>query len=101
MVNDLLRDRRNVPIPRDILDIIVRCMLRGVPGSFYQRDSDRAYLTDESFEAANAIYESVMRLLGNSDYQLPRDGFPASLHQNLLFKLRSLALPNQPAAGFA
>jgi serine/threonine protein kinase len=97
MVNDLLRDRRNVPIPRDILDIIVRCMLRGVPGSFYQRDTEKAYLSDQSFEAANAIYESVMRLLGNSDYQLPRDGFPASLQQNLLFKLRSLALPGETA----
>lgn len=93
MVNDLLRDRRGVPIPRDILEIIVRCMLRGVPGSFYLRDSKEAYLSDASFEAANAIYESVMRLLGNSEYQLPREGFPASLQQNLLFKLRSLALP--------
>ena len=68
-------------------------MLRGVPGSFYLRDSKEAYLSDASFEAANAIYESVMRLLGNSEYQLPREGFPASLQQNLLFKLRSLALP--------
>jgi len=95
LVRDLLTDRRGVPIPRDILDIIVRCMVRDVEGSFYQRDSNAGYLTDENYSAATRIQRRAAELLGREEFQWPRDQFPRSLQSNLLFKLRSLTPRDQ------
>lgn len=90
LVRELLTDRRGVPIPRDILEIIVRCMVRDAPDSYYRRDPVHGFLTAENYTAATRIFNDVRALLGREEYQLPREGFPRSLQANLLFKLRSL-----------
>jgi serine/threonine protein kinase len=91
LVSDLLKDKRGVNIPRDILKIIVGCMVRDVNGSYYQCDQDLGYTSDVNFDAATRIYDDVSRLMGAPQYRLPETGFPRSLEENLLFKLRSLS----------
>lgn len=91
LVRELLTDRRNVLIPRDILAIIVRCMVRDAPDSYYRRDPVHGFLTEENYLAATRISNDVRALLGREEYQLPKEGFPYSLRSNLLFKLRSLS----------
>lgn len=90
LVRELLTDRRGVPIPRDILSIIVRCMVRDAPDSYYRRDPIHGFLTQENYHAATRICDDVRALLGHPEYQWPKEGFPRSLQANLLFKLRSL-----------
>lgn len=90
LVRDLLTDRRGKPIPRDILAIIVRCMVRDVEGSFYRRDPNMGYLTKDNYLAATEIQRKTAELLRREEFQWPRDDFPRSLQSNLLFKLRSL-----------
>jgi serine/threonine protein kinase len=91
LVSDLLRDRRGVRIPHDILRIIVSCMIRDVEGSYYRRDSKHGFTSEFNYEAATRIYDDVSRLLGEPQYSLPKTGFPRELEEDLLFKLRSLA----------
>jgi serine/threonine protein kinase len=97
-VSDLLCDRRGVPIPRDILHVIVACMVRDMEGSYYKNDRDLGYTSDFNFDAATRIHSDVLNLLSTEEYQLPKakDGFPELLAEDLLFKLRSLALDNKP-----
>lgn len=96
LVRELLTDRRGVPIPRDILRIIVGCMVRDATDSYYQRDPQMGFLTQFNYSAATRISDDVRNLLAREEYQLPREGFPRSLQSNLLFKLRSLT-PRSPA----
>ncbi len=91
LVKRLLEDRRGEKIPRDILQIIVSCMIRDVEGSYYKRDVNLGFLTDSNFDATTRIHDEVQRLLSEPQYRLPDTGFPKSLEDNLLFKLRSLA----------
>jgi serine/threonine protein kinase len=91
LVSDLLQDKRGVNIPRDILKIIVGCMVRDVEGSYYRCDPQKGHTSDASFDAATRIYDDVSQLMGEPQYRLPETGFPRSLEENLLFKLRSLA----------
>lgn len=90
LVRELLTDRRGKPIPRDILAIIVGCMVRDVEGSFYRRDPNMGYLTNDNYRAATEIQRKTAELLRREEFQWPRDNFPRSLQSNLLFKLRSL-----------
>jgi len=92
LVNDLLRDYRAVPIPRGILALIVKCMLRDVEGAYYSSSHESGFVSVDNQRASERIYQDVELLLGQSSYQLPRS-FPASLQTNLLFKLRALASP--------
>lgn len=91
-VSDLLRDKRKEPIPRDILRIIVACMIRDVDGSYYVRDTQNGYNTDDNFNAATKIRADVQRLLSEAQFSLPEKGFPEALEAHLLFKLRSHAI---------
>jgi len=86
---ELLTDKRGVPIPCDILRIIVACMVRDRQGSYYRRDPRYGYTSDSSYDAARQIYDDVQELLSQPNYMLPCIGFPRSLQSNLLFKLRS------------
>lgn len=98
LVSDLLRDCRGMPIPRGILQIIVKCMLRDVPGAYYKTIQDTAERIAHNQRAAEQMHRDIRALLGQAHYQLP-SVFPASLRANLLFKLRALAtaVPEQPA----
>lgn len=90
VVHDLLRDKRGVPIPREIIRLILRCMLRDLNGTFYQIDAREGYTTERHILAAEKIGEEVDRLLELPEFSLPRDNFPSALREDTLFKLRSL-----------
>jgi hypothetical protein len=90
-VKDLLKDKRGVDIPRDILEIIVACMIRDVDGSFYRRDPAKGFSSDVNYEAATRIHNAARDLLSGPNYRLPEREFPNPLDWHLLFKLRSLA----------
>jgi serine/threonine protein kinase len=96
LVSDLLRDYRGVPIPRGILAIIVRCMLRDLPGCYYTSDQEVGFLSIENQRASERIHRDVLALMGQPQYQPPRS-FPQILQSHLLFKLRAFALsPGSP-----
>lgn len=92
LVNDLLCDHRGVPIPRGILAVITKCMLRDIEGAYYASSRETGFVSVDNQQASQKIYQDVELLLGQPAYQLPRS-FPASLQTNLLFKLRVLASP--------
>lgn len=96
LVRELLTDWRKEPIPRAILRIIVRCMVRDAEDSYYRRDAQQGFLTLDNYKAATRITNDVRELLGQTDYTWPKEGFPHLLQNNLLFKLRSLA-PQEPS----
>jgi hypothetical protein len=88
LVNDLLSDYRGVPIPKGILDVIVRCMLRDIPGSYYYCDEVFGFLSEENQRGSEKIHRDVQRLLSQPQYRLPAT-FPQPLQTNVLFKLRA------------
>ena len=55
VVSDLLMDKRGVLIPRDILAIIVKCMVRNIDGGYYNNDSSKGYLSQENIKASEKI----------------------------------------------
>src|SRR5262249_43872725 len=89
-------------IPREIIKLIVRCMLRDIPdnagssGTFYQSDPKYAYTSEDNIEAAAKISKAVEDLLLLDKFGLPKEGFPFELRTNLLFKLRSLMYVEAP-----
>lgn len=89
-VKSFLTDKRGEPIPRDILRIILACMVRDFDGSYYRRHPHHGYVSEENYAASTKLYEDVLDLLSKPDYSLPSQGFPRALQENLLFKLRSL-----------
>lgn len=92
LIEDLLRDKRNVPIPRDILEIIIKCMLRDVDGAYYSTKSAEGYLSEENRQATKKLYEDVGDLLDKPANSLP-DNFPDFLEEDLLLKLRMFWTP--------
>lgn len=88
LVNDLLCDYRGVPIPRGILAIIVKCMLRDVPGAYYTSDRQVGFLSPANRRATEQIHRDVLELMGRPEYQPPH-AFPQILRSHLLFKLRA------------
>jgi serine/threonine protein kinase len=103
IVSELLTDKRNVPIPRDIIRIIVKCMLRninvGADASYYSSPIEVGFLGDENVRAVERIYRDTQACLTDVRNQLP-PGFPDELQEDLLFKLRSMA-PQPPIAASA
>jgi serine/threonine protein kinase len=91
LVNDLLKDHRGVSIPKGILKIIVKCMLRDVHGAYYMSNRETGFLSEGNRRSSEQIYQDVEYLLSQAPYQLP-SSFPSSLRTNLLFKLRALAI---------
>src|SRR5262249_54273071 len=96
IVNDLLTDKRKVPIPADIIRIIVKCMLRNVgegeDRSYYCSPVGAGFLADENIRAVQRIRRDTLDRLADVKNQLP-PGFPDELKKDLLFKLRSMASP--------
>ena len=90
VVNILLTDRRGVPIPRDVVRIIVRCMLRDKVGSFCQSNQGWSSQGTSRRTIVKEIENEVNRLLGN-EFRLPDRFFPERLQDDLLFRLRSLS----------
>src|SRR5262249_31450066 len=68
-VQTLLTDKRGVRIPRDILEVIVKCMLRDVEGCYYRRDPNLAFLWKGSYDAATLIRDRIKELLALQEYQ--------------------------------
>jgi len=94
IVKDLLQDKRGVSIPKDIIELIVCCMLRDMQGSYYTNEIGQGFLAGKNMEAAGEIYDQTKWLLNQPHNQLPRD-FPSKLRDDLLFKLRSMAFVTQ------
>jgi len=90
VVNTLLTDKRGVPIPREIVRIIVRCMLRDKDGSFCRSDTSWSATTDGRRLIVKEIEDELNKLLGGS-FRLPDEQFPDPLQDNLLFRLRALS----------
>jgi hypothetical protein len=96
LVSELLTDKRDVPIPRDIIRIIVKCMLRNIDkngeSSYYNSSLGKGFLTEENVKAVHNIHQDTLKCLADEHNQ-PPPGFPADLKENLLFNLRSMAPP--------
>lgn len=90
LVSDLLCDHRGVPIPRGLLAIVVRCMLRDVSGAYYMSNKEVGFLSLENQRASERIHHDVLALMSQPQYKPPR-AFPQALQTNLLFKLRAFA----------
>jgi serine/threonine protein kinase len=107
VVSELLTDQRGVPIPCDIIRIIIKCMLRNIDGdvdaSYYSSSPEKGFLGDRNIWAVERIHHDTQNCLNNTRNQLPHN-FPHELKGDLLFKLRSMApahpveleLPTQP-----
>jgi serine/threonine protein kinase len=89
LVSDLLQDNRGVPIPRDIIEIIIKCMLRDVEGTYYSSKTDegKGFFSEENRKAAEKIHDDVKGLLKEPRNQIPED-FPPLFQDDLLVKLR-------------
>lgn len=90
VVNTLLTDKRGVPIPREIVRIIVRCMLRDKRGSFCRSDMSWGATLDGQRLIVKEIEKELDELLGGK-FGLPEYHFPDPLRDNLLFRLRALS----------
>jgi serine/threonine protein kinase len=101
LVSELLTDKRGVPIPADIIRIIVKCMLRNISKdddrSYYNSSLGKGFLTDDNVNAVHNIHNDTLKCLADENNQ-PPPGFPADLKENLLFNLRSMA-PQRSAPG--
>jgi len=101
VVNILLTDKRGAPIPREIVRIIVRCMLRDKAQSFCRSDLGWSADGPNGRPIVKEIEEEINTLLGET-FRLPDRHFPDRLQDDLLFRLRALSIdPNEPAAGDA
>ncbi len=87
LVSDLLTDKRGQPIPADILEIIVKCMLRDIEGSYYDSHETEGFFAPKNIAAVKSIHRDVQELLGKSVNKLPNI-FPAYFQENLLIKLK-------------
>lgn len=95
VVNTLLTDKRGVPIPREIVRIIVRCMLRDKVGSFCHSDQNWRATVDGQRLIVKEIERELDELLSGK-FGLPEQHFPDLLRNNLLFQLRALSyLPDE------
>jgi serine/threonine protein kinase len=102
VVNTLLTDKRGVVIPREIVRIIVRCMLRDKEGSFCRSDASWGATLDGRRLIVKEIEDEVNKLL-SGEFRLPDQHFPDPLQDNLLFRLRAMSftaereIPVEPA----
>jgi len=103
VVNTLLTDKRGVTIPREIVRIIVRCMLRDKDGSFCHSDASWGAKLDGCKLIVKEIEDEVNKLLGGQ-FRLPELHFPDPLQDNILFRLRAMSFvaehetPTAPAS---
>jgi serine/threonine protein kinase len=97
VVNTLLTDKRGVVIPREIVRIIVRCMLRDKDGSFCRSDAMWGATIDGRRLIVKEIEDEVNKLL-SGQFRLPDQHFPDPLQENLLFRLRAMSFYSSPAA---
>lgn len=95
VVNILLTDKRGTPIPREIISIVVRCMLRDKEGSFcHSRDGWGAF-SSPGRPIVKDLEDQVNTLLGGQ-FRLPDRHFPDRLQDDLLFRLRAISFdPDQ------
>ena len=87
MVDRLLRDKRMVKIPSDILTVIIRCMLRDIEGCYYDSVGPDGFLSLANVNAITRLDEDIKDLLGKPSNRFPKD-FPAEFRNNLLVQLR-------------
>ncbi len=99
VVNILLTDKRGEQIPREIVRIIVRCMLRDKEGSFcHSRDGWGAF-SSPGRPIVKDLEDEVNTLLGGQ-FRLPDRHFPDRLQDDLLFRLRAISFdPDAPNGG--
>lgn len=97
VVNILLTDKRGVPIPREIISIIVRCMLRDKAQSFCSSDSGWKADGANGRPIVKEIEAEINSLLGGT-FRLPDRYFPDRLQDDLLFRLRALSIELDPPA---
>lgn len=91
VVNTLLQDKRGEPIPREIVRIIVRCMLRDKINSFCNSEKGWSAFVDGSNDRTivKELEDEIDDLLGGK-FRLPQRYFPDRLQDDLLFRLRTL-----------
>jgi serine/threonine protein kinase len=91
VVNTLLTDKRGQEIPRDIIRIIVRCMLRDKEDSFCRIDQrGESPKPVQGRPVMEDIANEVNKLLANP-FGLPEHHFFPRLEDNLLFRLCALS----------
>lgn len=97
VVNILLTDKRGAPIPREIIRIIVRCMLRDKVGSFCNSHDGWSAFSSPGRPIVKDLEDEVNALLGGQ-FRLPDQHFPDRLQDDLLFRLRAISFdPNATA----
>lgn len=96
VVNILLTDKRGEPIPREIVRIIIRCMLRDKEGSLcHSRDGWSAF-SSPGRAIVKDLEDEVNALLGGV-FRLPDRYYPDRLQDDLLFRLRAISFdPDEP-----
>lgn len=83
--NTLIEDRRGMPIPEKILEIVVKCMVRNVAGAYYHSSLQTGFFADENRDAVAQLVRDV----GEALNELERGtDIPYELKDNLLIKLR-------------
>lgn len=90
VVNILLTDKRGEPIPREIVRIIVRCMLRDKEGSFCNSRDRWSAFSRPGRPIVKDLEDEVNALLGGQ-FRLPDRSFPDRLQDDLLFRLRAIS----------
>ncbi len=88
VVNTLLTDKRGVPIPREIIRIVVRCMLRDKEQSLCQSSQGWSSKGPNGL-IVEELEQDVNKLLSGK-FSLPEREFPDRLKEDLLFQLRAL-----------
>lgn len=83
--NTLVQDVRGVPIPEEILEIVVKCMVRDIHGAYYHSSPVEGYFTNKNQDAVSELVKDVWKIL--NEFERGTD-IPFELKDNLLIKLR-------------
>ena len=96
---EYLRDERGVEIPREILLLICKCMLRGYEGCYYSSNLAGGWNADKNVDAFDLVVEDINAIIENADlpFYLPR-GIPAEFESNALILLRCLGREAKPVS---
>jgi len=96
VVNTLLKDKRGEDIPREIVDIIVRCMLRDKIGSFCSSDQGWSAISSDGRKTIVEKIEDAVGKLLDTKFRMPDNNFFTDLEDDLLFRLRALSFSHTP-----